>query len=69
MIARTATADFAGSAEAASEILSLQKFFRIPVIAAMGQAHLHASWADFRAGRYEQAWTNYQKSVDRGAWE
>lgn len=69
MIAQAAGADFEGSARTASEIRDLQHYFRQKSIAAMGQAHLHEAWADYRARRMPEAWQAYRQSVDPGIWE
>jgi hypothetical protein len=69
MVAEAAKADFVASAKSAGELRDLQRYFRLPGIAAMGQAHLHEAWAEYRAGRMDDAWHQYRKSVDRGAWE
>jgi tetratricopeptide (TPR) repeat protein len=69
MVAEAANADFVASAKSAAELRELQRYFRLPGIAAIGQSHLHAAWADFRAGRFDAAWEDYRKSVDRGAWQ
>ena len=69
MIAEAVNADFAASAKLAAELRDVQQYFRLPGIASMGQAYLHDAWAEYRAGRVDDAWQAYQKSVNRGAWE
>lgn len=69
MIAEAVNADFDASAKLAEELRAVQRYFRLPGIASMGQAHLHDAWAEYRAGRTDDAWQAYQKSVNRGAWE
>jgi tetratricopeptide (TPR) repeat protein len=69
MIAQAAHGNFPRSMQTASELRNLQKNFRQPSIAAMGQAFLHEAWADYRAGRLPEAWHAYRESVDPGIWE
>jgi tetratricopeptide (TPR) repeat protein len=69
MVAQAAHGNFHRSMQTASELRGLQKYFRQPSIAAMGQSFLHESWADFRAGRLPEAWHAYRESVDPGIWE
>lgn len=69
MIAEAVNADFDASAKMAGELRDVQRYFRLPGIAALGQTHLHDAWAAYRADRMDDAWQAYRKSVDREAWK
>jgi tetratricopeptide (TPR) repeat protein len=69
MIARAAQGNFGDSMLAAQDLRKLQRYFRQPSIAAMGQSFVHEAWADYRAGKFRKAWHAYRQSVDVGTWE
>jgi hypothetical protein len=69
MIARAAQGNFEGSMLTAQDLRNLQRYFRQPGIAVMGQSFVHEAWADYRAGQLSKAWHAYRQSVDTGTWE
>ncbi len=69
MIAKAAYGNFDGSMELARNMRNLQRYFRQPSIAAMGQSFLHEAWADYRDGKLPKAWHAYRESVDPGTWK
>jgi hypothetical protein len=69
MVAQAAHGDFGASMNTANDLRRLQRNFRQPSIAAMGQSFLHESWAEYRAGRLPEAWHAYRGSVEPGIWE
>jgi tetratricopeptide (TPR) repeat protein len=69
MISRAAEGNFEQSMLAAQDLRTLQRNFRQPGLAAMGQSFVHEAWADYRAGKLQKAWHAYRQSVDVGTWE
>lgn len=69
MLARTFNGEYSEAALLAEQIIEIQKYFQLPDIALLGQAYVHRTWASYHEGNLEQAWKEYRKSVDKGAWK
>ena len=69
MVAQAVGGDFPGSAKTGQMLSETQQYFRLPTIGALGQAYLHRTWSQYRAGELDEAWNSYNKSANRGSWE
>uniref|UniRef100_A0ACD5GZT6 Uncharacterized protein n=1 Tax=Desertifilum tharense IPPAS B-1220 TaxID=1781255 RepID=A0ACD5GZT6_9CYAN len=69
MLARAVNGEFSASADAAQQIIQLQKSFQQPNAALLGQAYLHLTWADYHQGDFNRAWRRYRQSTDPKTWK
>lgn len=69
MLARSINGEFEQSALVARQIIDNQAYFQLPSLALLGQAYVHSTWASYHANDLDKAWQEYEKSIDKGAWE
>jgi len=68
MLARVVMGEFDKSAQAANQLIEMQKYFQSPSLALLGQAYLHSAWNSYQQNEIGQAWQQYRQAIDKSAW-